>query len=751
MTDVTTSAPVAEGDNVHISTGLMVFCMVLWTSLGHKLASNVSFAGEGMAAALMGLLMGMLLLALRGVVLSEELTQKLLTFNHANFFTFFLPPIIFYAGLSVRKKAFFANFLTIGTMGILGTYIAFVVIACLLFAFSRISHFISLADCLALAAIFATTDSVAVLQVLEQERAPLLFSLVFGEGVINDATTVALMHTVEGLGETPTINFATVCLIFGKFSYLFIISLLMGVAFGLAGALLVKKCNASSTPQAVGMIGMVAYLSYLIGDYFKLSGIVSIFCCAVTMSHYALHNISKQQRAATVSAFETLSYLAEGSIFVYVGLDAFDPLKWANMYLGHAAILFVVVLFLLLFSRAVFTFPIMLLHNRFSKEKLKITEIVVIWWAGAMRGAVSVALVYYYYDPDGKTIDRQRSTLITMTLTIVLFSTMVFGGVTRPLLDFLLGKEEHPRGRGGHGEVEMTPGHGDTQYAVVNVHDQGYDTDGTCFSGSYYDEDDEDRAYNDTAGLLGAAAPLSSDDGALMEADDSNSLATDNPVHQAAELPMKVPKVDDQARLPLGRFLSPPRAGLPQQAGGSRSSSRDGSRPGSREQSPMRVRFAEGGARASGLARVSAGPLLGGLHDGQSSSGQSSPMRSQSAALPSLTIPGDQQHEGRITEWWASFDKHYMRPLFTNAQGDDWTPRGDNQPDSATLRSIRSAPGSPRRIGSFSAGASPVSTPFRGPRSASMTAISRPPAMQHQQTRMANTLFPNSPTSPPAL
>ena len=57
-----------------------------------------------------------------------------------------------------------------------------------------------LQDCLALGAIFATTDSVAVLQVLEQDRAPLLFSLVFGEGVINDATTVALLRTVQVRG-----------------------------------------------------------------------------------------------------------------------------------------------------------------------------------------------------------------------------------------------------------------------------------------------------------------------------------------------------------------------------------------------------------------------------------------------------------------------------------------------------------------------------------------------------------------------
>ena len=56
-------------------------------------------------------------------------------------------------------------------------------------------------DCLALGVIFAATDSVAVLQVLKQDRSPLLYSLVFGEGVINDATAVALLRAVQ---VTPT-------------------------------------------------------------------------------------------------------------------------------------------------------------------------------------------------------------------------------------------------------------------------------------------------------------------------------------------------------------------------------------------------------------------------------------------------------------------------------------------------------------------------------------------------------------------
>ena len=80
--------------------------------------------------------------------------------------------------------------------------------------------------------------------------------------------------------------------------------------------------------QEVSLIGLLAYLSYLAGDWLGLSGIVALFCCAVTISHYALHNVSSMSRVTTISAFQTLSYVSEGAIFIYVGMDTLDPLKW---------------------------------------------------------------------------------------------------------------------------------------------------------------------------------------------------------------------------------------------------------------------------------------------------------------------------------------------------------------------------------------------------------------------------------------
>lgn len=81
--------------------------------------------------------------------------------------------------------------------------------------------------------------------------------------------------------------------------------------------------------QEVTLLGLLGYLSYLCGDFLGLSGIVALFCCAVTISHYALHNVNSLSRVTTVSAFQTLSYVSEGAIFIYVGMDALDPTKWS--------------------------------------------------------------------------------------------------------------------------------------------------------------------------------------------------------------------------------------------------------------------------------------------------------------------------------------------------------------------------------------------------------------------------------------
>lgn len=71
-----------------------------------------------------------------------------------------------------------------------------------------------------------------MLKVLNQEETPLLYSLVFGEGVVNDATSIVLFNAVQSLDFS---NFNTVMALklFGTFVYLFCTSTALGVTVSL--------------------------------------------------------------------------------------------------------------------------------------------------------------------------------------------------------------------------------------------------------------------------------------------------------------------------------------------------------------------------------------------------------------------------------------------------------------------------------------------------------------------------------------
>jgi sodium/hydrogen exchanger 8 len=67
------------------------------------------------------------------------------------------------------------------------------------------------------------------LQVLSQDDTPLLYSLVFGEGVVNDATSVVLFRAVQKL-TFDDFTSMEVLQMSGSFFYLFFSSTVLGIA-----------------------------------------------------------------------------------------------------------------------------------------------------------------------------------------------------------------------------------------------------------------------------------------------------------------------------------------------------------------------------------------------------------------------------------------------------------------------------------------------------------------------------------------
>ncbi|GAB2277543.1 monovalent cation:H+ antiporter, CPA1 (nhx1) [Dionaea muscipula] len=423
-----------------VSMNLFVALLLACIVIGHLLEEN-RWVNESITSLLIGLTTGFVILLISG-----GKSSHLLVFSEDLFFIYLLPPIIFNAGFQVKKKQFFRNFITITMFGALGTLISFCVISLGAIGFFKKLDIGSLDvnDYLAIGAIFAATDSVCTLQVLNQDETPLLYSLVFGEGVVNDATSVVLFNAIQSFDLTRLD--ARIFLQFsGSFMYLFFASTLLGVVAGLISAYVIKKLyfGRHSTDREVALVLLMAYLSYMLAELFYLSGILTVFFCGIVMSHYTWHNVTESSRVTTKHAFATLSFLAETFIFLYVGMDALDIEKWRFVSSSPGTLIAVstILMFLVMVGRAAFVFPISFLTNLAKKspnEKINFRMQVTIWWAGLMRGAVSMALAYNQFARAGHTQLIGNAIMITSTISVVLFSTVVFGLLTKHLIRFLL-------------------------------------------------------------------------------------------------------------------------------------------------------------------------------------------------------------------------------------------------------------------------------------------------------------------------
>eukprot|EP00249_Psilotum_nudum_P011860 c23429_g1_i1 orf=170-1846(+) len=424
-----------------VAIAFMVTLLCACIVIGHLL-EETRWMNESITAIVLGLISGVIVL-----IATKGNDSHILEFNENLFFIYLLPPIIFNAGFQVKKKEFFRNFVAIVLFGVIGVFISYAIIAVgcgLIFSKFNLDNQLSIDDYMVLGVIFSATDTVCTLQVLHQDETPLLYSLVFGEGVVNDATSVVLFRTVQTITFSE-VNALTVLKMLGNFLYLLTMSTILGVTVGLLSAFIIKKLyfGRHSTDREIAIMILMAYLSYMLAELFYLSGILTVFFCGIVMSHYTWHNVTESSRITTRHTFATLSFIAETFIFLYVGMDALDKDKWkmTNVSWATSVGLSATLVFLVLLGRAAFVFPLSALSNCIQKTPgtgISTRHQVVIWWAGLMRGAVSIALAYNQFSASGNAANPIHATMITSTIIVVLSSTVVFGTITKPLLGWLL-------------------------------------------------------------------------------------------------------------------------------------------------------------------------------------------------------------------------------------------------------------------------------------------------------------------------
>ncbi|XP_077447703.1 sodium/hydrogen exchanger 6b isoform X1 [Stigmatopora argus] len=404
-------------------------------------------------------------------VQDDEMLRKV-TFDPEVFFNILLPPIIFHAGYSLKRRHFFRNIGSILAYAFMGTVISCFITGLIMYGFVSFMKVVGqlggdfyFTDCLFFGAIVSATDPVTVLAIFNELKVDVdLYALLFGESVLNDAVAIVLSSVLlrlekqsrwgartvrpkseeEWLGVNQTAiprsivayqpagdnshSFEAMALLksFGIFLGVFSGSFALGVATGVVTALVTKFTKLRDFPLLeTALFFLMSWSTFLLAEACGFTGVVAVLFCGITQAHYTYNNLSRDSQDRTKQLFELLNFLAENFIFSYMGLTLFS-------FQSHVFNpLFIIGAFVAVFlGRAANIYPLSFLLNLGRKNKIGSNFQHVMMFAG-LRGAMTFALSIR----DTATYARQM--MFSTTLLIVFFTVWICGGGTMPMLSFM--------------------------------------------------------------------------------------------------------------------------------------------------------------------------------------------------------------------------------------------------------------------------------------------------------------------------
>uniref|UniRef100_A0A669EY47 Sodium/hydrogen exchanger n=1 Tax=Oreochromis niloticus TaxID=8128 RepID=A0A669EY47_ORENI len=365
-------------------------------------------------------------------VQDDEMLRKV-TFDPEVFFNILLPPIIFHAGYSLKRRHFFRNIGSILAYAFIGTVISCFVIGLIMYGFVSFMKVVGqlggdfyFTDCLFFGAIVSATDPVTVLAIFNELKVDVdLYALLFGESVLNDAVAIVLSSSIvayQPAGDNSH-SFEAMAMLksFGVFLGVFSGSFALGVVTGVVTFTKLRDFPLLET----ALFFLMSWSTFLLAEACGFTGVVAVLFCGITQAHYTYNNLSPDSQDRTKQLFELLNFLAENFIFSYMGLTLFS-------FQSHVFNpLFIVGAFVAVFlGRAANIYPLSFLLNLGRKNKIGYNFQHVMMFAG-LRGAMTFALSIR----DTATYARQM--MFSTTLLIVFFTVWICGGGTTPMLSFM--------------------------------------------------------------------------------------------------------------------------------------------------------------------------------------------------------------------------------------------------------------------------------------------------------------------------
>ncbi|XP_050563880.1 sodium/hydrogen exchanger 3 isoform X4 [Spodoptera frugiperda] len=403
--------------------GLWIFFASI-AKIGFHMAPKLSkMFPESCLLIFVGVLIGALLLSTHSVHV-QPLTPD-------TFFLYMLPPIILDAGYFMPNRLFFDHLGTILLFAVVGTVFNTLTIGASLWACGQTGMFgctTPLLDMLLFAALISAVDPVAVLAVFEEIHVDeVLYIVVFGESLLNDAVTVVLYHMFEAYTEMGPSRLEYTDFLAGLASFLVVAvgGTCIGVVWGFATGLVTRFTHEVRVIEPI-FIFVMAYLAYLNAEMFHMSGILAITFCGITMKNYVEANISHKSHTTIKYTMKMLSSSSETIIFMFLGVATVN-----NNHDWNTWFVLLTIVFCSIF-RIIGVYIFSAIANKFRLHKLNRVEKFVMSYGG-LRGAVAFALVLLI-DPE---VVELQPMFVTTTIAVIYFTVFIQGITIKPLVKIL--------------------------------------------------------------------------------------------------------------------------------------------------------------------------------------------------------------------------------------------------------------------------------------------------------------------------
>lgn len=212
-----------------------------------------------------------------GVILHFATSVHVSPLTPTTFFFYMLPPIILDAGYFMPNRLFFDNIGTILLMAVIGTIFNTGLIGLCLWACGKTGIFgvtIPVLHIFLFSALISAVDPVAVLAVFEEIHVnEILYIVVFGESLLNDAVTVVLYHMFETYNEMDKIMVTDAIKGVASFFVVALGGTIIGVIWGFLTGLVTRFTDHVRVIEPI-FIFIMAYLAYLNAEMFHMSGIL---------------------------------------------------------------------------------------------------------------------------------------------------------------------------------------------------------------------------------------------------------------------------------------------------------------------------------------------------------------------------------------------------------------------------------------------------------------------------------------------